>query len=112
MLAAGNEGYLELQQGDEMLGVNTDLSIGDPANLDEAIAVGSIHKIEAAPVRHVVLQLARPDRRRPREARRRGARRADPVVPRAGANPATKLRNNLYVRDERHEHGRARTCRA
>lgn len=44
VLAAGNEGYLELQQGDEMLGVNTDLSIGDPANLDEAIAVGSIHK--------------------------------------------------------------------
>ena len=44
VLAAGNEGYLELQQGDEVLGLNTDLSIGDPANLDEAIAVGSIHK--------------------------------------------------------------------
>jgi subtilisin family serine protease len=44
VLAAGNEGYLELQQGDEILGLNADLSIGDPANLDEAIAVGSIHK--------------------------------------------------------------------
>ncbi len=44
VLAAGNEGYLELQQGDEVVGLNTDLSIGDPANLDEAIAVGSIHK--------------------------------------------------------------------
>lgn len=44
VLAAGNEGYLELQQGDDVIGVNADLSIGDPANLDEAIAVGSIHK--------------------------------------------------------------------
>jgi subtilisin family serine protease len=44
VLAAGNEGYLELQQGDEILGVNADLSIGDPANVEEAIAVGSIHK--------------------------------------------------------------------
>ncbi|HOW63728.1 MAG TPA: S8 family peptidase [Candidatus Paceibacterota bacterium] len=44
VIAAGNEGYLELQQGEQTSGINMDLSIGDPANLDEAIAVGSIHK--------------------------------------------------------------------
>lgn len=43
-LAAGNEGYARLQGEDGELPVNMDLSIGDPANLDEAIAVGSIHK--------------------------------------------------------------------
>ena len=35
---------MELQQGGEVVGLNLDLSIGDPANLDEAIAVGSVHK--------------------------------------------------------------------
>lgn len=43
-LAAGNEGYALLQSVDGELPSNLDLSIGDPANLDEAIAVGSIHK--------------------------------------------------------------------
>jgi subtilisin family serine protease len=44
-LAAGNEGYAVLQAatgGD--VPANMDLSIGDPANLEEAIAVGSVHK--------------------------------------------------------------------
>jgi subtilisin family serine protease len=45
VLAAGNEGFLELQAGGEEVGLNMDLSIGDPANLDEAIAVGSVHKL-------------------------------------------------------------------
>jgi subtilisin family serine protease len=44
VIAAGNEGYLELSQGDVLVGTNMDISIGDPANLEEAIAVGSIHK--------------------------------------------------------------------
>jgi subtilisin family serine protease len=44
VLAAGNEGYLELQQGSESVSLNLDLSIGDPANLDECLAVGSVHK--------------------------------------------------------------------
>ena len=44
VLAAGNEGYLELEQSGQVLGLNADLSIGDPANLDDAIAVGSINK--------------------------------------------------------------------
>jgi subtilisin family serine protease len=43
-LAAGNEGYATFQSGDEEMALNLDLSIGDPANLDEAIAVGSVHK--------------------------------------------------------------------
>lgn len=45
VLAAGNEGFLEINQGGEAVGLNMDLSIGDPANLDEAVAVGSVHKV-------------------------------------------------------------------
>lgn len=44
VIAAGNEGFLELQQGADAVGLNVDLSIGDPANLDECLAVGSVHK--------------------------------------------------------------------
>jgi len=43
-LAAGNEGYALLQSEQGEIPTNMDLSIGDPANLDEALAVGSIHK--------------------------------------------------------------------
>lgn len=44
VLAAGNEGFAVLQTMDGALDANMDLSIGDPANLDDAIAVGSVHK--------------------------------------------------------------------
>lgn len=43
-LAAGNEGYAMLQSDAGFIQANVDLSIGDPANLEEAVAVGSIHK--------------------------------------------------------------------
>ena len=43
-IAAGNEGYAVLEGEDGKIASNMDLSIGDPANLDEAIAVGSVHK--------------------------------------------------------------------
>jgi len=43
-LAAGNEGWAELQTAQGLVPANMDLSIGDPANLEEAIAVGSVHK--------------------------------------------------------------------
>ena len=43
-LAAGNEGYAVLRTMEGDSPSNVDLSIGDPANLDEAIAVGSVHK--------------------------------------------------------------------
>jgi hypothetical protein len=43
-IAAGNEGYAVLQADDGERQTNLDLSIGDPANLEEAIAVGSVHK--------------------------------------------------------------------
>jgi subtilisin family serine protease len=43
-LAAGNEGYAMLSSDNGIVPANMDLSIGDPANLHEAIAVGSIHK--------------------------------------------------------------------
>jgi hypothetical protein len=45
VLAAGNDGVAWLMQGDgQAYPMNMDLSIGDPANLEEAIAVGSVHK--------------------------------------------------------------------
>jgi subtilisin family serine protease len=44
VLAAGNEGFARLQTEDGLYDANMDLSIGDPANLEEAIAVGSVHK--------------------------------------------------------------------
>ena len=44
LLAAGNEGYAVLAAADGEIQANLDLSIGDPANLEEAIAVGSVHK--------------------------------------------------------------------
>jgi subtilisin family serine protease len=43
-LAAGNEGYAVIAGAGGDIQANLDLSIGDPANLDEAIAVGSVHK--------------------------------------------------------------------
>jgi subtilisin family serine protease len=46
VLAAGNEGQALVPGSDGSdLELNMDLSIGDPANLDEGIAVGSVHKL-------------------------------------------------------------------
>jgi subtilisin family serine protease len=96
VLAAGNEGYLELQQGDDIVGLNTDLSIGDPANLDEAIAVGSIHKTK--PHMYGVSYFSS------RGPTADGRCKPDVVAPgerilscRAGAPPGTLTRKNLYV---------------
>ncbi|HEY5806732.1 MAG TPA: S8 family serine peptidase, partial [Povalibacter sp.] len=96
VLAAGNEGYLELQQGDDTIGINTDLSIGDPANLDEAIAVGSIHK--SKPHLYGVSYFSS------RGPTADGRCKPDVVAPgerivscRAGASPKTQTRSNLYV---------------
>ncbi len=44
VLAAGNEGFAVLQTLEGTVDANMDLSIGDPANLEEEIAVGSVHK--------------------------------------------------------------------
>jgi subtilisin family serine protease len=96
VLAAGNEGYLELQQGDEVIGVNTALSIGDPANLDEAIAVGSIHK--SKPHLYGISYFSS------RGPTADGRCKPDVVAPgegivscRAGASPKKRDRGNLYV---------------
>lgn len=43
-VAAGNEGRMLIDSPEGRRNVNLPLSIGDPANLDEAIAVGSVHK--------------------------------------------------------------------
>ncbi len=43
-IAAGNEGRIVIDTLNGEQELNLDLSIGDPANLDEAIAVGSVHK--------------------------------------------------------------------
>ena len=44
VLAAGNEGFAVLRSLEGDIDANMDLSIGDPANLEDAIAVGSVHK--------------------------------------------------------------------
>ena len=44
VIAAGNGGFAELETAGGRVGANMDLSISDPANLEEAIAVGSVHK--------------------------------------------------------------------
>jgi subtilisin family serine protease len=45
VLAAGNEGFASLSTSDgDALQANMGMSIGDPANLEEAIVVGSVHK--------------------------------------------------------------------
>ncbi len=44
-VAAGNEGYAVLEGSDGPIQSNMDLSIGDPANLEEGITVGSVHKL-------------------------------------------------------------------
>jgi subtilisin family serine protease len=44
-IAAGNEGYAVLEGSDGPIQSNMDLSIGDPANLEEGITVGSVHKL-------------------------------------------------------------------
>ncbi|HZN54865.1 MAG TPA: S8 family serine peptidase [Candidatus Polarisedimenticolaceae bacterium] len=43
-LSAGNEGQVTVETVDGEQDLNFDLSIGDPANLEDAIAVGSVHK--------------------------------------------------------------------
>jgi subtilisin family serine protease len=43
-IAAGNEGRLILDTAEGEAKLNLDLSIGDPANLEQAIAVGSVHR--------------------------------------------------------------------
>ncbi len=43
-VAAGNEGYAVLEGEEGPIQSNLDLSIGDPANLEEGITVGSVHK--------------------------------------------------------------------
>lgn len=43
VVAAGNEGQLEVTTPDGEIDLNTSLSIGDPANLEDCIAVGSVN---------------------------------------------------------------------
>lgn len=42
-VAAGNEGQIQVQTDDGSVDLNTQLSIGDPANLQDCVAVGSVH---------------------------------------------------------------------
>jgi subtilisin family serine protease len=42
-VACGNEGALDVTTPDGTATLNTFLSIGDPANLDDCVAVGSVH---------------------------------------------------------------------
>jgi subtilisin family serine protease len=42
-VASGNEGQMEISTPDGALDINSPMSIGDPANLEECIAVGSVN---------------------------------------------------------------------
>jgi len=44
VIAAGNEGFALLESSSGPLPANMGLSVGDPANLEDAIVVGSVHK--------------------------------------------------------------------
>lgn len=44
VIAAGNEGYSLLETEEGEIQANMPLTIGDPANLEEAVVVGSVHK--------------------------------------------------------------------
>jgi subtilisin family serine protease len=44
VLAAGNEGFATLISSDGEIPANMDLTIADPANLEDAISVGAVHK--------------------------------------------------------------------
>ncbi len=45
VLAAGNEGFASLSAANgDSIQANMPMSLGDPANLDDAIVVGSVHK--------------------------------------------------------------------
>lgn len=43
VVACGNEGQLQVQTADGEVEINTPMSVGDPANLEECIAVGSVN---------------------------------------------------------------------
>lgn len=43
VVACGNEGQLQVQTPDGEVEINTPMSVGDPANLEECIAVGSVN---------------------------------------------------------------------
>lgn len=43
VVACGNEGQLQVQTASGEVDLNTAISIGDPANLEDCIAVGSVH---------------------------------------------------------------------
>ena len=110
VLAAGNEGFATLSTSDgDALQANMDMSIGDPANLEEAIAVGSVHKDEPHTYGISFFSSRGPtaDGRRSPTASRPGEQifsvRSDaPVEP----NGAPHVRAALHG-DERHEHGGA-----
>ena len=44
--ACGNEGQVEVQSVEELVTLNSVMSIGDPANLEDAIAVGSVNQFK------------------------------------------------------------------
>jgi pimeloyl-ACP methyl ester carboxylesterase len=43
VVASGNEGQLDVQTNDGEVEINTPMSIGDPANLEDCVAVGSVN---------------------------------------------------------------------
>ena len=112
VLAAGNEGYAVLKSEDGDIQSNIDLSIGDPANLDEAIAVGSVHKTN--PHTYGISYFSS------RGPTADGRKKPDVVAPGEKIVSArhdwkdkkTPTVDDLYVEHKRNEHGGAACLRA
>ena len=76
VISCGNSGYgsTKLDTGEEVP-TWISLSITDPANAKDAIAVGSVHKSQPAYLRSLLFLLQRPNRRRSPQTRHRRSRR-------------------------------------
>ena len=95
VIAAGNEGFASLSTSDgDAIQANMGMSLGDPGNLEDGDRRRLGAQGAAAHVRHVVLLVARPDGRRPDEARLRRAGRAHPLRAQRRAHRSARTRRS------------------
>ena len=102
VVASGNEGQLEVETPDGDIEINTPMSIGDPANLEDCIAVGSVN----ADRPHLYGVSAFSSRGPTSDGRCK----PDVVAPGERISPATRAssrRADVATAGERHEHGGA-----
>ena len=106
VLAAGNEGFRRLISDEGEFSATMPCSIGDPANLEEAIAVGAVHKEKPHTygISHFSSRGPTADGRKSLTASRR-ANRSCPAATIPGT-PQTR-RNGSVLQARWHEHGGA-----